>query len=519
METIIIKGGAESSPTDERPSVLVESSELDHPWQSFGTHDQPVSPDTFRVDPDEAASDTLDIFIKINRLGPPSGGCFRPHDYIIVADRNKRFRKDRYHFEINEQQVQPHEAWKENTHFAAGVRTVFLVYEDDAPVFQIDYNEEWADVSVQTANAQLETQAPLLECKPDAFGGTGLFARVDLPPGKLHLHYWGEMHKGNPRLASKYLMEDVRGNWFDGDAVPFGLARFVNHSPAPNMTRVVSNYPYLVFTNNTTVRAGEELVSDYGPNYNYKTHKFERGIPCVPETSAFVAPTPVARDDHLVGIDSDWLQLLNLQGHPFYQHAVTSDVRVYLPVRSDIFATNQAQMVERILTKEDVHRLYANLADTSFKLHHLQASHVPALWQVPETFKQLLSILKHDRGPFSVNLGSSAFTPEHLSDLEHAFTSSNVCFYFFSPSTHNFPNQFWTECVKTNQKRLIDSYRHKGWRIPWFMYRAEDTTLSTYSQDQPTVNNWIQTEAAERGLWEDFSVVPWNAEFVRSRSF
>jgi hypothetical protein len=423
--------------------------------------------------------------------------------------------------------LMPHETWGEQPAFVGGERTVQLIFEDDAPTFQVDHTEDWANLDVQSVHAVHELErmksaiAPLVIAKSDAFGGTGLFARVGLSPGQLHVHYWGQFHNGKSvpgGTGSKYLMEDVRGNFFDGSAIEHGLAKYINHSSTPNMIRVVADYPYLVFTNQSAVRAGDELFSDYGPNYNYNLHNFVRGIMPQLGLAAFSAATPVARNEHLVGIDSKWLELRDAQGHPFYQHADTSDVRVSLPARDD-FAANRALLTERLSSAEDVHRAHGNLADPAFMLHHLDASGIPEVWIVPETFKQLLDMLKHERGPFSVNLGCNRFSPEHITSLEQAITSSNVCFYFFSPNDHNFTNVFWTSNVKANQDRRVDEYRRKGWRVPWFMYRPEDTSVSTYSQDQPTVNQWIQAGTTERGLWKDFATHPWNYAFMHSQLF
>jgi hypothetical protein len=531
METIIIVGGPDIKP-DPIEDSTADSHDYDHEWQSMpDPPDRPpvASSDvTFTVSPEDQMSITFNSFIQTKHLGAPSAGCFRPHDYIIVADRKKRFRKDRFYFELGGRRLLPHETWEEQPGVPGIPKTVYIIFEDDAATFQVDYAENWADLAVQSTHAGHErdrmrtVMAPLVVCKSDTFGGTGLFARVDLSPNQLHVHYWGAFHPARSVLAganSKFLMEDVRGDFFDGAAIDHGYAKYINHSPTPNMIRVVADYPYLVFTNNKPVRAGDELFSDYGPHYSYQAHHFVRGAPPRTLPAAFSAPAPVARNEHLVGIDSDWLALHDTHGHLFYQHAATTDVRVTLPARVDDFSGNQALLSERILTADDVRRLYDNLADPMFVLHHLDASRVPALWTVPQTFTRFLDILKHDRGPFSVNLGQNKFAPQHIASLEQTITSSNVCFYFFSPNDHNFSNVFWSATVKRNQERLVDAYRRKGWRVPWFMYCFEDTSISTYSQDLPTVNHWIQTGVNDRALWADFAKHPWNTAFTRLQLF
>jgi hypothetical protein len=527
METIVIVGGPTIEPEPVEDTPRSPSHDSDHEWQSI-----PDVPDrvitssdvTYKVDAEHTISITLDNFSQIKRLGSASAGCFRPHDYIVVGDRKKRFRTNRYHFEFGGKRLLPHETWAEQPAFVQGERTVQLIFEDDAPTFQVDYTEDWANIDVQSVHASHELDrmrsimAPLVVSKSDTFGGDGLFARVDLSPGQLHVHYWGQFYGAKSVLAganSKYLMEDARGDFFDGSAVGPGFAKFINHSATPNMIRVVSDYPYLVFTNHSPVRAGDELFSDYGPNYNYKLHNFVRGVKPRTELAAFASPTRVARDDHLVGIDSKWLALHDTNHHPFFQHVGTSDVRVKLPTPADDFSGNQALLTERIATAEDVDRLYGNLADPAFMLHHLDASGVPELWKVQHTFERLTEILKHDHGPFSVNLGCNKFSPDHFTFLDQAITTSNVSFYYFSPSDHNFTNVFWSSNVRKNQDRLVDTYRRNGWRVPWFMYRPEDTSVSTYSQDQPTVNHWIQAGTTERKLWKDFATHPWNNAFVR----
>ncbi len=115
--------------------------------------------------------------------------------------------------------------------------------------------------------AQYRSRHPLVSFRQSQIQGIGGFAKVDLRRGKRIVEYDG------PRVSkeeSKKLIEEGNAYIFTlndevdiNGLVPWNIARFVNHSCAPNCeSRVVRDRVWLYALR--PIRAGEELTYNYG---------------------------------------------------------------------------------------------------------------------------------------------------------------------------------------------------------------------------------------------------------------
>ena len=98
--------------------------------------------------------------------------------------------------------------------------------------------------------------------------GKGLFAEEDIPKGMCVIEYTGTVlneEEAEAAAGRKYLFEVSRRVTIDGN-VPSNLARYINHSCAPNCESVVRGGRVFIFSL-TRIKAGDELSYDYGAEY------------------------------------------------------------------------------------------------------------------------------------------------------------------------------------------------------------------------------------------------------------
>lgn len=147
------------------------------------------------------------------------------------------------------------------------------------------------------------------ERRLSAIHGWGVFARRAVPAGTRLLEYLGERvskdesnarglalqaaaaRNGGPAV---YIFE-VNEEWdLDGDK-PYNVARFVNHSCAPNC-EVVNEEDRLFLYALRDLRAGEELTFDYGYDLqHFREHPCQCGSPSCPGYIVSAAQRPQLR--------------------------------------------------------------------------------------------------------------------------------------------------------------------------------------------------------------------------------
>ncbi len=100
-----------------------------------------------------------------------------------------------------------------------------------------------------------------------ASAGRGLFTTTKIPKGACVIEYTGrpitEVEKYKSR--SKYLFDLDNGTTIDG-AVKSNLARYINHSCAPNCEATVEDGRVWVHAIKS-IKPGDELNYDYGEDY------------------------------------------------------------------------------------------------------------------------------------------------------------------------------------------------------------------------------------------------------------
>ena len=125
--------------------------------------------------------------------------------------------------------------------------------------------------------------AHLLEVRRDEHGGRGLFAKRDLNIGDIQLSYFGKHYAGlsfylkdYPRDDAMYGMQ-LNDEFYDGIGVD-GLMRYVNHSLKGKNAEFVDqeDMPFVQLYLTKRVRAGHQILLDYGKDYNYEAHTFSR---------------------------------------------------------------------------------------------------------------------------------------------------------------------------------------------------------------------------------------------------
>jgi len=97
--------------------------------------------------------------------------------------------------------------------------------------------------------------------------GRGLFTEEDIPKGVCIIEYTGKpvSEEIAIRNAGKYLFEVAKNKTIDGN-IPSNLARFINHSCAPNCEAIGPRGRIFIFSCKR-IPAGTELTYDYGKDY------------------------------------------------------------------------------------------------------------------------------------------------------------------------------------------------------------------------------------------------------------
>lgn len=132
---------------------------------------------------------------------------------------------------------------------------------------------------VDAVRGGLCDEASLVYVAPDAYGGHGLFAAVDLPKHALVGEYVGALHRGVCALdmeVDPYLMcyPSAPGALYLSGKHAGSLMRFVNHAPLGDPANnckcvaiLVDGAYHLCLVTTCAVAAREEFAFDYGPVY------------------------------------------------------------------------------------------------------------------------------------------------------------------------------------------------------------------------------------------------------------
>lgn len=119
-------------------------------------------------------------------------------------------------------------------------------------------------------------EASLVYVAPDAYGGHGLFAAVDLPKHALVGEYVGALQRGVCALSDPYLMcyPSAPGALYLSGKDAGSLMRFVNHAPLGDPANnckcvaiLVDGAYHLCLVTTCAVAARVEFAFDYGPVY------------------------------------------------------------------------------------------------------------------------------------------------------------------------------------------------------------------------------------------------------------
>ncbi|MCC5815726.1 MAG: SET domain-containing protein-lysine N-methyltransferase [Leptospira sp.] len=103
--------------------------------------------------------------------------------------------------------------------------------------------------------------------------GQGLFTKVNLKKGDNIGYYTGKIltddqAESNRYVESKYLLWICKDHWIYGEGKLAGYTRYINHSSKPNIELVTSvRWKTARFRALKSIKAGEELFFDYGPEY------------------------------------------------------------------------------------------------------------------------------------------------------------------------------------------------------------------------------------------------------------
>jgi hypothetical protein len=129
--------------------------------------------------------------------------------------------------------------------------------------------------------------------RPSRVGtGKGLYAARDLQAG-WELFYCGRYYATWAHLVAagrntgQYTIAEGRNEpHFDGEHVPYNLAKYANHRPKQQANAMLGYEPNYGAVGQPTltikeqgVAAGEEITVDYGPRYAYNQHGFDRYAP------------------------------------------------------------------------------------------------------------------------------------------------------------------------------------------------------------------------------------------------
>ena len=97
--------------------------------------------------------------------------------------------------------------------------------------------------------------------------GRGLFAQERIPKGSFVIEYLGRPATAKQMMDNrgKYLFWTSDVSMIDGN-IPANIARFINHSCAPNCEVRIRRRRVYIYARRT-IQAGEELSYDYGDEY------------------------------------------------------------------------------------------------------------------------------------------------------------------------------------------------------------------------------------------------------------
>ncbi len=97
--------------------------------------------------------------------------------------------------------------------------------------------------------------------------GLGLFAVEPIPKGRRIIEYVGPLISNEvvERSNGKYFF-GVNSKWSINGSVRSNIARYINHSCRPNAEAFVSGRRVWIWSRRN-IRAGEEIVYDYGEEY------------------------------------------------------------------------------------------------------------------------------------------------------------------------------------------------------------------------------------------------------------
>lgn len=103
--------------------------------------------------------------------------------------------------------------------------------------------------------------------------GNGLFTKVNLKKGDHIGYYTGKVltddqAESDKYVESKYLLWICKDHWIFGEGKEASYTRYINHSSKPNIELVTSvRWKIARFRALKSIKAGEELFFDYGPEY------------------------------------------------------------------------------------------------------------------------------------------------------------------------------------------------------------------------------------------------------------
>lgn len=109
--------------------------------------------------------------------------------------------------------------------------------------------------------------------------GKGLFTEQEIPKGVCIIEYIGKVVSEEVAIRDrgKYLFEIDKNKTIDGN-IPSNIARYINHSCAPNCEAIGPKGRVFIFSLKR-IKAGAELFYDYGKEY-FKEHIKTRGCRC-----------------------------------------------------------------------------------------------------------------------------------------------------------------------------------------------------------------------------------------------
>ncbi len=142
------------------------------------------------------------------------------------------------------------------------------------------------DETTATSAEKAVAATQLLVFKPSPIHGIGAFARCEISPGSRIIEYVGERIDKRESLwrcerNNQYIFGLNADVDIDG-SVAWNLARFINHSCAPNCEADLVD-GRIWFVANRKIEAGEEVVFNYGYDLeDYRSYPCNCGAPhCV----------------------------------------------------------------------------------------------------------------------------------------------------------------------------------------------------------------------------------------------